>query len=62
MFDRGVGEKPGLRVGLPQELLKGSLGRRVLRRERQLEMVDDAVHDGRLGEERDDHADLFIPE
>jgi hypothetical protein len=54
IFDRGIGEKTGRKVGLPAKLLKDGFGRGLLRRERQLEMVYDAVDDDGLGEERDD--------
>jgi hypothetical protein len=49
--DRG---KTDRKFGLPAKLLKDGLGRELLRREGQLEMVDDAVDDGGLGEKRDD--------
>jgi hypothetical protein len=54
IFDRGIGKEPGRRVGLPVKRLKDGLGRRLLRRERQLQVVNDPVDDGVLREESDD--------
>ena len=59
MFGRRIGKIPGRRIGLPKtlltkKLLMNDLGWGLLRNERQLQVVDDTIDDGRLGEERDD--------
>jgi hypothetical protein len=57
IFDRGIGKEPGRRVGLPVKLLKDGPGWRLLRRERELQVVDDPVDDGVFREEGDDGQD-----